>query len=125
MRNIVTIVFFIAAILLFVIKNAFHSSVLAVNVMNDIIAIPVFLIVMNFLMCFVYGREFRMNFFYIIGTVLTIGFLFEVLFPMISDSATSDPLDMIWYSVGGILYWLIYCTKKVKAKPVKDQLISM
>lgn len=85
--------------------------------MNDIIAIPIFLIVMNFLMRLVYGHEFRMNFFYIIGTVVMIGFLFEVLFPMIDHSATSDPLDVMWYSIGGILYWLIYGTDWIKTNP--------
>lgn len=103
MRTAKGILFFCAG-MLYVLKNAFHYSPLYINVLNDLLAVPVFLMVMEFLMKGLYGKRFKMTRAHIVATVLTISILFEVILPLVVTGLTADPVDASLYASGGLGY---------------------
>lgn len=99
---------------LYLLKNALHYSPLYINILNDLLAIPVFLVVMEFLMQKIYGIAFQMTWKYILATVVTVSVLSELAFPLISQKAIADPVDVLLYFTGGLLYTL-FTIKVTKA----------
>ncbi|HYG52814.1 MAG TPA: hypothetical protein VD905_18045 [Flavobacteriales bacterium] len=92
------------ALLFFLLKNTMRYSPSWVNIVNDIIAVPGFLVVLTGILKFLYGNRFTMNTRYAFATFATVSILFEGVFPIISPHVTADMLDIIWYFTGTILF---------------------
>src|SRR5690606_7868452 len=92
---------------LYLMKNVLHYSPLFINVLNDLLAVPVFLVVMEFLMKAIYGKRFKMTWTHILSTVITISLVFEVIFPLMSENPTADVVDVFLYMTGGMCYGLL------------------
>lgn len=92
------------AVLLYLLKNAFGYSPTIVNVLNDLMALPFILICMEATMKLIYGNKFKMDLNFVMATFLTISILFEVIFPLFSKSITADPIDIVLYFIGSVLF---------------------
>ncbi len=92
------------AALLYLLKNAFGYSPTIVNVLNDLLALPVILLCMNAMMKLLYGNKFEMDLNFVMATFITISILFEVIFPLFSKSITADPVDIVLYFMGSVLF---------------------
>lgn len=113
MLNLIRGIVLLLAVVLYLLKNVFYYSPLYINVLNDLLAIPVFLMVMAFLMKKIYGNRFHLNLLYVFVTVSVISILFEWIFPFLSEKATGDPVDVLLYFIGGGLYCLFLYPHKI------------
>ncbi|HLP12551.1 MAG TPA: hypothetical protein VK177_11515 [Flavobacteriales bacterium] len=104
MKKIVYISIFLLAILLFACKNILHYSPSFVNIANDILALPFFLVTLDLIMKFLYGNRFQLNLPYVLVTLVTVCILFEGILPIKYTNMTADPLDILWYFTGSILF---------------------
>lgn len=55
-------------------------------------------------------REFQFSWHHVLVGVVFFGFMFEWLFPRLTDRFTADPWDLLAYSLGGLLYY--FCMRK-------------
>jgi hypothetical protein len=70
---------------------------------NDLMA-PLFLLsYSNILLWTVNKRCLKLK--YIVAFCLTAGFVWEFLAPCFKEGSVTDPLDLLCYVLGGILYW--------------------
>lgn len=95
------------AVILYAIKHTGGYVPVWVNVLNDIIALPLLLFLMEKSMRFLYGRQFTLSPLWIFGTWAFISVLFELVFPAISARSTADAWDVVWYAVGAGGYLLV------------------
>lgn len=102
---------FSGAMACFALKHFLHYSPQWVNILNDVLAIPVILSGMNAIMQFLYGSCFRLPFLICLFSTIIITLLFEVIFPLVSESSTSDVWDVVWYFFGLNFYWFFLRTK--------------
>jgi hypothetical protein len=104
MKKTIRIFIFSAALLLFVSKNLLHYSTILINISTDILAVPFFLVVIEVCMKFLYGPKFGMTLLHIALTFLMISIFFEAVLPLKYPYMTADPLDVIWYLTGTVLF---------------------
>jgi fatty acid desaturase len=73
----------------------------------DLLALPLELTLLLYFMRRWYFRRpsFVLPASWIVGTWVVFALWFEVLLPLFDHRATADPLDVVAYGVGGILFW--------------------
>ena len=73
----------------------------------DVLALPLELTLLRWLMRRFYFQrpDFVLPFPWVVGTWLTFSLWFEGLLPYFSTTATADPLDVVAYAVGGLIFW--------------------
>ena len=104
MKKYFIILVVLLATSLFISKNALHYSPIFINILNDILALPLILLLLDIAMQLIYGYKYKMNLGLVLLTFVTISILFELLFPIISNKAISDPMDIVWYFAGSLIY---------------------
>lgn len=120
MFNVKTILVLVAGIF-YLLKNLFHFSPLYINIMNDLLAVPVFLVAMELLMRLIYGYRFKLTLLHVLFTAALISILFEGIFPMVSNKSISDPMDVWWYFAGGFGYfWFLTISLAIQRKRATD-----
>lgn len=104
MKKLLVIIVLLTCLGIYISKNAFHYSPIALNILNDIMAIPVILLFLDSAMRTIYGNKFKMNLGLVLLTFITISVLFEVFFPLLSNTVVADPADVAWYLLGSLIY---------------------
>ncbi|MEM7036103.1 MAG: magnesium citrate secondary transporter [Bacteroidota bacterium] len=74
---------------------------------TDFLCMPVLLPIAHFLLQTLLPRQTpaAFSFAHVLAAVLFYSLLFEGLFPILSTSATADPLDILAYLLGGLVFW--------------------
>jgi hypothetical protein len=87
-------------------KNGFHIPWIHAY-MDDLICIPVILFPLMFLFRrWIYpSGYFVFPLSYIVTAWVLVSLMFEVYLPQKNPANTSDPLDMVLYAVGGVLFY--------------------
>lgn len=85
----------------------FHWPPILTFYLADALALPLVLPLLRWLMRRFYFQrpDFALPFSWVLGTWLTFSIWFEGLLPYFSATATADPLDVVAYAVGGLIYW--------------------
>ena len=78
------------------------------NHLGDILALPVYLPLSLYLAIrlAVIPKDFNFNIGHIFGAVILFSLIFEGLLPMVDESSSRDPWDIVAYLVGGLLVYL-------------------
>lgn len=50
----------------------------------------------------------------VLGAVAGMGILWENVYPHISDRFTGDPLDVVCYGVGALVFWVVFNEPKAE-----------
>jgi hypothetical protein len=93
----------------FLLIPLFPDVVFLRSYIGDILALPVYL-PLSFYLSYkldLVVPSFRLNHLHILGAVLLFSLIFEGILPMIDESTTGDPLDILAYSLGGLLVYVI------------------
>lgn len=75
--------------------------------LTDLIAVPMYCYFVEFITNFfsTAKREFKRK--DIISSIFYLSLIFEIICPYISDKFTSDPFDVICYTIGGFTYYFL------------------
>ncbi|UCA61966.1 hypothetical protein KB553_10715 [Chryseobacterium rhizoplanae] len=87
-------------------KNGIFIPVIN-NHFTDFITIPMYCYLIEYIMNSVLTLHWKPDFKFVLTSVIYLSFLFEVLCPQLSSLFTGDLVDVLAYSVGGILYYFI------------------
>ncbi|UOG73016.1 hypothetical protein MTX78_12865 [Hymenobacter tibetensis] len=73
----------------------------------DVLALPLLLTVALWFMRRLYFRQpaFVLPFSWVASTWLLLAVCFEGVLPLLKPAATADPLDVVAYAVGGLVFW--------------------
>lgn len=76
--------------------------------LNDFLTIPIVATVCLHVVWFLKrDQSIRLNPFTIASLVILYSIYFEVYLPSVSTRYTADVWDVFWYSIGGIVFWLL------------------
>jgi hypothetical protein len=75
---------------------------------NDFISIPLMLHASSLLMGFIYGRiPYYLSVIKIALAVIATSVFFELVLPRMNYGFIADPIDVLVYAIGGLVYYLI------------------
>ncbi|PIF47187.1 hypothetical protein CLU96_4236 [Chryseobacterium sp. 52] len=77
------------------------------NHFTDLITIPMYAYLIEYLMNAVLGQPWKPDFKFILSSTIYLSLLFEVVGPMLSERFTGDLLDVGAYCIGGIIYYFL------------------
>ena len=98
----------------YLLKNFFGYSPFAINLINDFIALPFILLLLNKAMKLIYENRFHFNLTHALSAALAATLLFEVIFPLYNKEMTSDYTDSLLYLIGAIGYYVLYQLRSTK-----------
>ena len=113
MKYFNSIILFLSGVL-YILKTQFGYSPLLINILNDFLAVPLILIMMQFFMKMIYGYRFNLNLTHVIVTTFFTSVLFEIVFPLLNKKCTADFYDVILYFAGAMLYYRIHLIHHTK-----------
>lgn len=77
--------------------------------LDDLLVLPIILPITQVLLRLIYNKpSFKLDIPMIITAFLFVSIVFEIILPKFSTSYTSDYLDIVFYGIGGVIYWIIF-----------------
>lgn len=75
--------------------------------LTDLIAVPMYCYCVEFITNFFSTSKRELKRKDIISSIFYLSLIFEIICPYISDKFTSDPFDVICYTIGGFTYYFL------------------
>lgn len=82
--------------------------------LNDLLCIPILLELVQVSMQLIIRKNYVLNKFQVIISIIYCSLLFEYFLPIYSNTFCSDPIDVICYLIGGIFWKFILNKQQIK-----------
>ncbi|AZA90725.1 Uncharacterised protein [Chryseobacterium nakagawai] len=92
------------AVMILLRKNGIFIPVIN-NHFTDFITIPMYCYLIEYIMNSLLGFHWKPDFKFVLTSILYLSFLFEILCPKLSPLFTGDIFDVLFYFLGGMLYY--------------------
>ncbi len=99
-------------------KMEFYFPIIS-DYFSDLICIPLSLLFIQWLSKRMTGQNMEIGFMHVLIAVLCFSLVFEVWMPSVSENYTADILDVICYSVGGMIYLLFFKKEIIPITTIK------
>jgi hypothetical protein len=104
-QHILIMLLFALALTFYVLKQLKLDVFFISSYGNDLLFIPLLMIVSEKLMRWIYSKEFNISGLHISVAIIYTSFVFEWILPHNGYNYTSDIMDIICYATGGIIYF--------------------
>lgn len=98
---------FTFSLIVFLLHQAVASYINVVfldSFLDDVVFFPIVLPVVKVFMTWVFQRKIHFSKLFLVSALAYTAFMTEFLFPLLSEEHTADPLDILAYSYGLLLY---------------------
>jgi hypothetical protein len=82
--------------------------------LNDLLCLPILLELVQLSMRFIVAKNYVLSKFQLIVSIVYCSLLFEYFLPIQSAAFYSDPIDVICYTIGGLLWNFILNKDQIK-----------
>jgi len=96
------------------------SSHFTVSYLDDILCIPIVLLIVQFVHRKINDVDFILPISHVVITVIFFSIIFEILLPSISTKFIGDYIDILFYSVGAIIYYYYSKIQRVLTPAAAD-----